>query len=667
MSLADLQDAKEQVRQAIDIVDLVGGYIALRRQGRNFVGLCPWHDDSKPSLQVNQQRQSFKCWVCDIGGDIFSFIMKAEGVEFREALEMLAERAGVQLRQSPGGGGPQADNPFERKNLLRAMQWAEAQFHKCLLNDPAAEPARRYLADRGVSAESIERFQLGFSPPQWSWLKDRGAAAGFSPAVLERVGLLIKNEDKGSVYDRYRGRVMFSIRDVRSRPIAFGGRVLPELADDRAAGSAAKYINSPETPLFSKSRELYALDLARDGVRDEGGLLVMEGYTDVIMAHQHGVRNAVAVLGTALGERHVPLIRRFTDTITLVLDGDAAGQARTMDILDNLLALLVENEVELQILSLPSGADPCDVILSQGSEAFRQLLANAADALQYKIDAVTNGLASAPGTHRAAQAVEAILATLARALPAASPTSTALLRQEQVLSRVARQFGLTIETLRDRLVAVRREQRTKLNAAAPVAAPRPAQQARPVADPNAMLQEVDEEGELAAEPASFSAPAATPTMTTRPTAWDREVLQLLLHHPERAPELFAAIAAEDFASEAARVAYAAVSHLDAEGEPLTYDAWMLALDDLAAKNLLVDCDEEGEQKSAADVNLRVRDVLGDLQRRRDEVDQQQRLVQFRTRRFDQPEQEDQALLDFYRSLGQKPPQGSTDIPNPEPR
>jgi DNA primase len=224
VSLVSLQDAKEQVRQAIDIVDLVGGYIALRRQGRGYVGLCPWHDDSRPSLQVNPERQSFKCWVCDIGGDIFSFVMKAENLEFREALEMLAERAGVALKPADR---PQAsgENPYDRRNLLRCMAWAEEQFHQCLLRSADAEPARRYLADRAINDASIAGFRLGFSPNEWDWILKRGAAARWPAAVLERVGLVGKS-DRG-FYDRFRGRLMFSIRDARSRPIAFGGRVLP--------------------------------------------------------------------------------------------------------------------------------------------------------------------------------------------------------------------------------------------------------------------------------------------------------------------------------------------------------------------------------------------------------------------------------------------------------
>lgn len=626
MAYLDSQDAKEQIRQAVDIVDLVGSYVALRRQGRGYVGLCPWHDDSRPSFQVNPERQSYKCWVCDVGGDVFSFVMKAEGVEFREALEMLAERAGIELtRGKPGGGNDAADaDPFAKQNLLRVMAWAEEQFHRCLLRDPAAEPARRYLAERGISEASVAQFRLGFAPQQWSWILELGGAAGFSPPVLERVGLVIRNE-AGRYYDRYRGRTIFSIRDVRSRPIAFGGRVIPELvSDDDPNAGGAKYINSPETPLFSKSSQLYALDLARDAVREEGGLLVMEGYTDVIMAHQHGVKHAVAVLGTALGDKHIPLVRRFTDSLTLVLDGDAAGQNRTMDILDNLLALFVENEVELKILSLPTGGDPCDVILSQGSEAFRRLLSTAVDALEHKINAVTNGLATAPSAHRSAQAVEAILATLARALPQTAPSSAALLRQEQVVARVARQFGVAADSLRDRLKAIRRDQRKRL----------------------ASVRASD-----AAPPETES--AAGDLVRASATAWDREVLELLLHHPHTATELFAHIAAEDFASEAARIAYAAIAALDAEGELLAYDRWMLALDDVDAKNLLVDCDERGSGKAGSDVQLRVRGVLADLERRRREPEDERQLAQFRQKAFLDSTQEDQALLDYYRRLGGK--------------
>lgn len=614
MSLSSLQDAKEQVRQSIDIVDLIGGYVALRRQGRGYVGLCPWHDDARPSFQVNQERQSFKCWVCDIGGDIFSFIMRAEGMEFREALELLAERAGVSLGPVGRQEG-QADNPFERRNLLKAMAWAEEQFHQCLLRSPAAEPARRYLADRGVNDASIAAFHIGFSPNEWDWMLKRGAAANWQPAVLERVGLIGKRE-AGGYYDRFRGRLMFSIRDARSRPIAFGGRVLPEFARD----NDAKYVNSPETPLFNKSSELYALDLARDAIAKEGGVLVMEGYTDVIMAHQHGVKHAVAVLGTALGEKHVPLIRRFTDSITLVLDGDAAGQNRTMGILDNLLALFVAHEIELKILSLPEGADPCDVIRSHGSDEFRRLLAQSVDALQHKINAVTKGLAPGAAPHRSAQAVEAILATLAKMLPtAASANSVALVREQQALVQVARSFGLAEETLRTRLKALR-QAATSLVRSTPVASA-----------------------------SNNQSPAAKPAAPAKLSAWDRELLEIILCHGDLIDGLLESVHEEEIEHPLARQIYALAAEQYHDGVTPSFDSLMRATIDPAVQNVLVDCDEIGQRKTSADPRQRLSDLLADRERRRTDARHRMTVAELRTNQLDS-EQEDHALLSLFNDL-----------------
>src|SRR5262245_51043006 len=294
MNFAPAFDAKEQVRQAVDLVDLVGSYIPLRRQGRNFVGLCKWHDDSRPSLNVNPDRQSWRCWVCDIGGDVFSFVMKAEGLEFREALELLADRAGIQLRPSePWDSSLRSEAEDDKRTLYRLMAWAEDQFHGCLMQSPEGEAGRQYLVQRKITSDSAKKFHLGFAPDRWDWILERARQSDWRPALLEKAGLLRRREQDGSHYDWFRGRVMFSIRDVRSRPVAFGGRVLPQLADDRSA----KYINSPETTLFSKSRELYGLDIARENFLQAGGATIMEGYTDVIMAHQNGLDNAVAVLG----------------------------------------------------------------------------------------------------------------------------------------------------------------------------------------------------------------------------------------------------------------------------------------------------------------------------------------------------------------------------------
>jgi DNA primase len=446
---------------------------------------------------------------------------------------------------------------------------------------------------------------------------DKARETSFSPAVLERVGLVLKSDKNGSYYDRFRGRVLFSIRDARARCIAFGGRILPGTTPSNPERTEAKYINSPETPLFSKSSELYALDMARDAIAKEQGLIVMEGYTDVIMAHQHGINNAVAVLGTALGEKHIPLVRRFTDSVTLVLDGDEAGQRRTMQILDELLALFVSQEIDLRILTLPSGADPCDVISSQGSEAFRERLNKSLDALDHKIHAVTNGLASAPGTHRASLAVEEILGTLARALPMSGhSTSISLVREQQVFARLSRQFGIGEETLRSRLGAVRREQSARSLQRTPT-------QAAVVAAKRVALQ-----------------------------PWERELLELVIHEPEILPLLAEQLDTEEIPHEVCRGIYIKAVEIMHAGQVPTFDQLMLATNDPDVKNLLVDCDETGREKKTSDSQRRVSDLLMLLEHKKQSVRHQSAMSEFSQKRLD-PGNEDQALAALFNDLKRK--------------
>jgi DNA primase len=595
VSLGPAFDAKEQVRQAIDIVDLVGGYIQLRRQGRNFVGLCPWHDDSRPSLNVNPDRQSWKCWVCDVGGDVFSFVMKAEGLEFRETLELLAEKAGITLRQ-PGQGGH--DDPHEssspandKRVLLRVMAWAEEQFHQCLVDSAEGEPGRRYLAERGISPESIRRFHVGYAPQSWSWLRDRIRATKWPAPLLERLGLLRRKEVGGEHYDWFRGRVMFSIRDARLHPIAFGGRVLPQLAGERDA----KYINSPETPLFSKSRELYGLDMAREAIAQEHSVVVMEGYTDCIMAHQNGLNNVVAVLGTALGEGHLHLLRRFTDSITLVLDGDDAGRRRTNEIIDALLALFVKNQVDLRILTLPEGLDPCDFIATHGSDAFRKLLATAVDALEHKFLSVTQGLDISTDTHRSALAVEQVLASLAqlRSVASTSAPTAVLLREQQMLGRVARQFRLPEEQLRTRLVALRR-----------AAKPRQSSSQSPE-------------------------PAAAPKQPVRLadlTACDRLLLEVVLSEPQNMPRIESLIGAGEIESPVVKQIYLTCLRLSHAGVSPDFQRLVAEFDDPALKSLLVDLVEFSSDKPPAESGRLLEDLLAAFQRRQQQSERRKALA-----------------------------------------
>ena len=592
VSFGSSLDTKERVREAIDIVDLVGRYVQLRRRGRLYVGLCPWHDDTDPSLQVNPERQSFKCWVCDIGGDIFSFVMKMEGVSFPEALAILADRAGIELKPrrpvGTGGsieaGGEEGESESApataaevsgegKRALYRAMAWTETQYHECLLNAPEAEPARRYLQDREITPESLQKFHLGFSPNEPDWLLRRAGGTASRAKVLETVGVLARSQD-GSVYDRFRGRLLFPIRDTLDRPVGLGGRVLPE----SGSTSRAKYVNSPETPLFSKRNMLYGLDVAREAIRKSGTVLVMEGYTDVITAHQFGIHNSVAVLGTALSEGvvdaegkvietgHVRLLRRYGDRIVLVLDGDEAGQRRANEV----LALFLAENVDLRILTLPEGMDPADFLGEHGAEAFADLLATRArDALEHAFEAKTRGLDLEGDIHASSLALEEMLSILATAPRLRhDTTSEHRLRQEKTLGRLAFLFRVPEHAVRQRLTALRR------------AAPR-----RRVSGP------VD---------APADQGGAESRSAVRIDPWERELLEIVVRHPECVPQAQAGIAGEQLAFEPARKIYEACCRLSDAGTTPTFDCLMLEFEDPAIKSLLVELDEQGRAKEVTD-------------------------------------------------------------------
>lgn len=620
-------DVKDQIRQAIDIVDLVGQTIPLRREGRMYKGLCPWHDDSRPSLQVNPDRQSFKCWVCDVGGDVFSFVMKAEGVTFPEAVAMLAQRAGIPLDPHRAGASPQQID--EKKRLFEAMSWAETQFHKCLTDAPEAEPARRYLEQRGLTAASIQRFHLGFAPNRSSWLLDRARGTPYAPQVLEAVGLVRRREESQGYYDWFRGRVQFSIRDSQGRPVGFGGRVLPESGNT----SPAKYVNSPETSLFKKSDLLYGLDHARDAIGKAKQALVMEGYTDCIVAHQCGFPQAVAVLGTALGESHVRLLRRYgAERVLLVLDGDEAGQRRTNEILE----LFVAEQVDLRILTLPNDLDPCDFLLQRGPEAFQALLDQAVDALDHKFRTVTGRIGQSAGTHDLSQAVEEVLTTLAKAPRlAAAGNSAAKLKEDQVLHRLARMLSpggnvtAAEERLRGRLVALRRQGQK-----------RPAR--RPVDD-----SPVENPADLRVETIS---------------KLDGELLELLLLDIGSLAEIRTILPPENVSSGAVRAIYASACVLADSGQTADFSRLLLEFDDPAMKNLLVAADEQAQAKAAADRAMRLRSWIEAVVRQRDEAQQQEQRASLQGRRLD--DQEELELLD--RIVQQRRERQSISLPTEGP-
>ena len=558
---APRDDLKERVRDAVDIADVVGSYIALRRQGKAMVGLCPWHDDSRPSFQVNQERQTYRCWVCDVGGDVFNFLMRMEKVEFREALEQLADRAGITIPK--GRGGLAAD---DKAALWKTLSWAADRFHDCLRSHPEAGPARAYLAGRGLTPATIERFRLGFAPQSWDWLLRQAAVSGISAADLMRTGLAVERQGRSGHYDRFRGRVMFPIRDPQGRCIAFGGRVLPGPDAD-----PAKYINSPETPLFSKSSMLYGLDTAREAMTQSRRAIVVEGYTDCLAARQAGIDDVVAVLGTALGERHAKLLRRYADRIVLVLDGDDAGRRRANEILDVLLA----EPIDVRIARMPAGVDPCEFVLEQGRAAFEALVDGAGDPLEYRMDEALAALAPDAGDDAALASIESVLKALAAVSPR-SPLSPSQrrLREDQVLGRLSRRFGLSRDVLRGRMLELRSH-----------------------------------------APAADEADRATPRLLPRLPAWDREVIEVLVGVPDSAGLIVREVGAAGLESREARAVLQAAERLHGEGRQVALSDLLLEIEDPALQSLLVSVDETSAERGPIDPHERINHLEDALRRR----------------------------------------------------
>ncbi|MGI9519738.1 MAG: DNA primase [Pirellulaceae bacterium] len=549
-------DDKDRVKQATDIVDLTSSYLQLRRQGSNYVATCPWHDDQRPSLQINPARQSWKCWVCDIGGDVFSFIMKRENVEFRHALEMLAERAGIDLTSRPRARTV-AGNPNDKPTLFKAMQWAATKYHRCLHDDPAAEPARRYLAARGIHENALKQFQIGFAPNSWSWLLEHCRSAGFSPEVLQACGLVGRSDRTSGWYERFRGRLMFPIQDTQDRPIAFGGRVLPEIAEHEETETGrppAKYINSPETRLYAKSDNLYGLNIARKALSSDRHLIIVEGYTDVIGTWIAGIENVSAVCGTSLNQRHIHVIRRFADRITLVLDGDEAGQRRTNEILEH----FVRANVDLRIMTLPEGQDPCDYVQQHGAGQFRQLIDDANDALDHKIAIETRGIDLIRDTHRANQALNNILGTISSSPTSLGSGSENRLREQQILTRLSLLFQIDLPALTERMAELRKRQRhTRVDG---------------------------------------GTSASSKPKTLR--ALERELLQVILRDTTLVDRAVENISPDQFVEGVCRDIYEMICACYHEGETISFESLMLQLEDPELKHMLNELDEESQSKSA---------------------------------------------------------------------
>ena len=440
-------ELKKQIKAANDIIDVIAGYLPVAPAGKIFKAVCPFHNDTRPSLTIDRQYQNYRCWACDAKGDVFDFVMKFDKVEFPEALRMLAERAGIALDER---ASPEEE---VRGRLLRAMRWAEGKYCHALLEDSLADSAREYLGERQLAGPTVRNFGLGFAPLPGDWLYKLALKESFPVDVLEEVGLLGARDENRGFYDRFRDRVMFPIRDIRGQTVGFGGRILPS---SPYAVRGPKYYNSAETPLFRKSELVYGLDLARHAGSTAGYLAVVEGYTDVMMAHQFGVTNVIATMGTALTATHVQLLRRYVPKVVLVFDGDEAGESAT----DRALELFwSQNDFDIGITSLPDGLDPCDLLLTpDGPARFKQALEKHQSVLDYKLDALFKQYSGT--TAEAAQQIVDRALTLISAAPQVM-SARHQMRQESAVTRISHRLGLRQETVWARLAELKMDRRRR--------------------------------------------------------------------------------------------------------------------------------------------------------------------------------------------------------------
>jgi DNA primase len=437
----------QKVRDAARIEEIIGEHVALKPAGRELVGLCPFHDDRRPSMHVVPHKQIYWCFVCGAGGDVFRFVQNYHKMSAGEALRFLAQRYGVKLPElrSEGPGARQAASI--REKTFEANQWAAKIFQENLRGGAGRE-ARHYLQQRGLSDQSIQEFRLGFATDGWTGLVQAAARAGVSQQILTASGLLKERSDS-SPFDVFRNRVIFPIQDLSDRIIGFGGRILPNgkttAADSpdvqtAAAQEGPKYLNSTETALFSKRETLYALDKARQEIVRCEHAVVVEGYMDVIGCHQAGARNTVATLGTALTEQHLKLLRRFTNQFVLVFDSDEAGRRAA----DRAIELLLKFPIDVRITSVPDGKDPCDYCMTHGGDAFKELIAKAPDAMEFKWQLLVKTFNA---TESLAQKQEAAAAMLRLMTPVIMDPATDAIRRGLLEKNIADLIGMSPENV----------------------------------------------------------------------------------------------------------------------------------------------------------------------------------------------------------------------------
>ena len=418
-----------QVQQANDIVDVVSEHISLAKKGREMVGLCPFHDDHKPSLYVNSAKQIFKCFACGAGGDVFKFVQMRENLTFPQAIERLAERAGIKLKKLKTQDSKPKTIDIDPNRLAKVNAWAAEHFHENLMDEQKGKSTRDYITERKIPPESVKKWQLGLALSQ-NDLLDAAKACRIPVKLLAQAGL-VTGQAPG-LSDKFVNRLMFPITDVTGRIIGFGGRTLDE--------KGAKYINSPATALFDKSNSLYGLQQARHGIVSSATAVVVEGYTDCIMAHTKGCENVVATLGTSFTRGHARILRRYAKRIVLVFDSDTAG----IEAANRALDVCLSQHINIKLASVPQGKDPCDFLLEAGKEPFEKLVEEAEDVFRFKWNRLTETFGTDETFTGKKAAVEEFLQTIVASMQSGN---LAAIDRGLIVNRLSEIIGLSTKEI----------------------------------------------------------------------------------------------------------------------------------------------------------------------------------------------------------------------------
>ncbi|HUN78193.1 MAG TPA: DNA primase [Solirubrobacteraceae bacterium] len=375
-------DSRDRVRDAVDFVELVSTRTELRRVGpSSYEGLCPFHDERTPSFGIDPLRKVYYCFGCQARGDVFTFVQDTEGVDFKEALELLADRCGIELQRAAEDLG-EADRRRRRERLLELLGRTAAYYERCLWDSEEAAGAREYLLGRGLSQESLRAFGVGYSPSAWDRVLLASRRGGYSEQELYDAGLVQRSRESRQLYDRFRGRIMFPLADLRGRVLGFGARALR--AGDAEDSRSPKYLNTSDNTIYHKGRHLYGAHLARAHAARAGATILCEGYTDVIALHQAGLQNAVGLMGTALTAEQVGELARMASLVLLALDADTAGQEAML----RASQLAARRKLELRVVTLPGGMDPAELVQREGAEAVKAAVAQAVPLVRFRVQRV---------------------------------------------------------------------------------------------------------------------------------------------------------------------------------------------------------------------------------------------------------------------------------------